>query len=159
VIAGVVVLLAGLVPWAGIAGHGLAAWNLRVLPSVPWAVVPTALYLWVSWRYLGGAGWPRSTAEWRRASLRANAVSGDLWGLSILPGLVLHAGGDVFSLTRLWLTGLPEWQLSTPPRLVWETGMDAAFIAYVIAFVVLSAGAFWAYRERARAAGVDRAAQ
>jgi hypothetical protein len=37
--------------------------------------------------------------------------------------------------------------------------MDAAFIAYVIAFVVLSAGAFWAYRELARAAGVDRAAQ
>src|SRR5688572_20641492 len=28
---------------------------------------------------------------------------------SILPGLVLHAVGDVFSLTRLWTTGQPEW--------------------------------------------------
>ena len=34
---------------------------------------------------------------------------------SILPAVVLHAGGDVFSLTRLWMTGQPEWQV--PPSL------------------------------------------
>jgi hypothetical protein len=40
---------------------------------------------------------------------------------SILPGLVLHAGGDVFSLTRLWMTGLPEWRISAAtPSLIWE---------------------------------------
>src|SRR5262249_37326735 len=42
---------------------------------------------------------------------------------SILPILALHAGGDVFSLTRLWTTGQPEWQVSAAaPKLIWETG-------------------------------------
>jgi hypothetical protein len=72
---------------------------------------------------------------------------------SILPGLFLHAGGDVFSLTRLWATGLPEWQVSeTPPALVWDTGVDPGFVGYVAAFLLLGAGALWAYSELLRAA-------
>jgi membrane protease YdiL (CAAX protease family) len=61
---------------------------------------------------------------------------------SILPALVLHVGGDVWSLTRLWLTGRPEWQMSsTPPALVWETGLDAKFVttlAVLIAFAAMT---------------------
>jgi membrane protease YdiL (CAAX protease family) len=65
---------------------------------------------------------------------------------SILPGLVLHAGGDVFSLTRLWMTGQPEWQVSSAtPHLVWESGVDAAFVGSTIAFVLFAGGAVWAY--------------
>lgn len=281
VIAGYVVLVVGATPWTGGAGHALlAGWNLRVFPSVPWAIVPMALYLWVYWRYLDGAGWPRTTAELRRTSLRANRLSGDVWSLSlfagfiglaallpllgimgrlvrlpaesepitmppgmpfvtaflllvmssivagvteeaafrgymqgpierrhgpvvailvngivfglahynhhpasllamlpfyvavttvygglayatnsILPGVVLHAGGDVFSLTRLWTTGQPEWQVSaTPPGLVWETGPDAAFLGSVTVFILLAAAAIWAYSELARTAQLERAA-
>jgi len=38
------------------------------------------------------------------------AVYGGLtWACnSILPALVLHAGGDIWSLTLLWITGRPE---------------------------------------------------
>lgn len=58
---------------------------------------------------------------------------------SILPSLVLHAGGDVWSLTRLWLTGQPEWQTSTtPPPLVWATGFDVSFAMTLVALVVLT---------------------
>jgi membrane protease YdiL (CAAX protease family) len=65
---------------------------------------------------------------------------------SILPSLVLHTGGDVFSHTRLWMTGQPEWQVSAePPALIWETGVDAAFWGYVAALVVLGTSAVWAY--------------
>ena len=72
---------------------------------------------------------------------------------SILPGLVLHAGGDVFSLTRLWATGQPEWQTSsTPPTLIWETGTDPAFWGYLAAFIFLGAAAVWAYASLASAA-------
>ena len=72
---------------------------------------------------------------------------------SILPGLVLHAGGDVFSLTRLWATGLPEWQAtSNPPPLVWETGTDAEFWGYLAAFIVVGAAASWAYAALANVA-------
>jgi len=59
---------------------------------------------------------------------------------SILPPLALHIGGDVWSLTRLWLTGRPEWQLfSTPPALVWETGFDARFVATLAVAIALTA--------------------
>jgi len=65
---------------------------------------------------------------------------------STLPGMVLHVVGDVFSLTRLFTTGLPEWQTSSaPPPLVWESGPDAAFWGYLTALIVLGAATVWAY--------------
>ncbi len=72
------------------------------------------------------------------------AVYGGLtWAAdSILPALVLHVGGDVWSLTRLWLTGRPEWQVSTSPSLVRETGMDASFFVAAVAVVVLGSAVF-----------------
>ena len=72
---------------------------------------------------------------------------------SILPGLVLHAGGDIFSLTRLWATGRPEWQVAAAPAgLIWDTGVDFAFVRSVVVFTLLSAGAFWAYLATKRTA-------
>jgi membrane protease YdiL (CAAX protease family) len=70
----------------------------------------------------------------------AAVYGGIVWATdSILPSLVLHAGGDVWSLTRLWGTGRPEWQLSaTAPPLVWTTGPDAAFVAATASFIVFS---------------------
>ena len=58
---------------------------------------------------------------------------------SILPGLVLHAGGDVFSMLRQWSAGKSEWQLpaTASPRLIWHTGIDAAFIRPLIVFSIL----------------------
>jgi hypothetical protein len=59
---------------------------------------------------------------------------------SILPALVLHVAGDIWSLTRLWATGRPEWQLSTTaPQLLNETGADASFFVATAALIVLGA--------------------
>lgn len=80
---GLLVALAGSLPWAT-----LALSNQRFFIEVPWAVVPMALYLWIYWKYLNGAGWPRSTADARRTSLRAHMLSADIWGLSLLAGLL-----------------------------------------------------------------------
>jgi membrane protease YdiL (CAAX protease family) len=67
---------------------------------------------------------------------------------SILPALVLHAGGDVFSLTRLWTTGRAEWQLTAErPPLVWNHGIDAAFTSSAIALVLLAGATTWACRQ------------
>jgi membrane protease YdiL (CAAX protease family) len=77
------------------------------------------------------------------------AVYGGLtWATnSILPALVLHSGGDIWSLVRLWMTGRPEWQLSpTHASLVWETGVDTGFLLSAAAFAVLSGLTYWAYR-------------
>jgi membrane protease YdiL (CAAX protease family) len=269
VLSGVAVATAGILPWAF-----LAEWNTNMVRSMPWAILPMALYLWLYWKYLNGGGWPQSTAESRRTSLRANRLSGDIWGLSllaglvglaalvpllgimsrlvrlpaesqpitvppempfgtvflllvmasivagvveeaafrgymqgpierrygpvvailvngtlfglghynhhpasvlvmlpfyitvaavygglayatnsILPGLLLHAGGDVFSLTRLWMTGRPEWQVSAAaPELIWEIGVDAAFLGSVAGLVFIGACALWAYSALADAA-------
>lgn len=77
-----------------------------------------------------------------------SAVYGGLtWAVnSILPALVLHSAGDVWSLGRLWLTGRPEWQLSSsPPASIRETGVDAGFVAAAAAFLALGGLTTWAY--------------
>ena len=269
VIVGVGVLVAGSVPWVGIPGvPGLAGLNLRLGHAVPWAILPMAVYLWTYWQFIGGAIGPRDSAEWRRVNLRAHTISSDMWGPSllaglvgfgallallavmqrlielpqspavsvpagipfitlflllvmssivagvteeaafrgymqtpierrygvivailvngtmfgllhfsnhptavftmlpyyigvaavyggltwatdsILPALVLHAGGDVFSLTRLWTTGRAEWQLTAERApLVWERGIDTAFIASLVTLVLLAGVTTLAYRK------------
>ncbi len=67
---------------------------------------------------------------------------------SVLPGIVLHALGDVFSFAQLFTSGTPEWQATsggTQPPLVWQTGPDAAFWGYLITFLVLGTAAVWMY--------------
>ena len=265
ILAGIAVLLAGSLPWVGVPGiGGLASWNLRALPTVPWAIVPMALYLWAYWKYISGRIGSTDSSKMRQANLRANPLSADVWGMalitgligfgallallgimarlvtmppsaritmpegmpaatsvlllamssivagiteeagfrgymqgpiergygpaagilvngvmfglmhfpnhpssvltmlpyyigvsavyggltwatnSILPGLVLHAGGNIFSLTRLWITGRPEWQIAErAPTLIRDTGGDAAFIVSVIACLTFGGLTAW----------------
>ncbi len=261
-IAGLFVSGIGVTLWGGLGSFpGLAGWNLRYMPRVPWALVPMALFLFVYLRYLNGSGWPRSTSDARRINLRANPLSADLWTTSLLAGLIglaalmplsaimgrlfalpadaqradipaamppvtiflllvmsslvaglieesgfrgymqgtierrhgflvgllvsgivfglahfnhhaaatlqmlpfylavsaiygglaaatdsvlpsmaLHAGGDLWSMTRQWMTAQPYWQLSPAraPGLIWDTGIDAAFITSVASFLLLA---------------------
>ena len=55
-------------------------------PAVPWAVPPTAVYLWLFWRYIRGEGSPRSTAEARRTNCRANRLTEEVWGAALFAG-------------------------------------------------------------------------
>src|SRR5215210_2539752 len=75
------VMIAGTIP-----RNVVFAANLRYYARVPWAVPLTAAYLWLFWRYLNGAGPPESTAEERRASLRANRVPGRVWAWALVAG-------------------------------------------------------------------------
>ena len=69
---------------------------------------------------------------------------------STLPSMFLHAGGNVFSAIGFFLGGRSEWQLgSVSAPLIWESGPDASFWGAVVAFVVVGAGAVWAYFGRA----------
>jgi membrane protease YdiL (CAAX protease family) len=258
ILGGIVVAAAGIVPWSF-----FVQLNQKYLTAIPWAIVPTALWLWFFWRWFGGHHWPRSTSAARRRLRRANPVDPELFSLaivagiigfaalmpftlllnrmvtlnqakslgvdpatpmattffllvmasivagvveepafrgylqgpierrhgiliailvagllfglghfrhhpgaatlgmlpyylfaaavyglmayatnSVLPGIVLHIVGDVFVLTRWWLTGQGEWQLTAQaPRLIWETGPDAAFWGALAAFIVLGSAA------------------
>jgi membrane protease YdiL (CAAX protease family) len=255
-VTGGLVAAAGVVPWSA-----FVLLNQKYAIAVPWAIVPTAIWLWIFWRWLGGAWRPHSISAARRTLRRANPVGPDAFGMaifagmigfaalmpftlvlsrlvvlneakpmtppagmpmltvfvllvmasvvagiveetgfrgylqgpierrhgpaiailyvglafglahflhhpgtavlamlpyyvlvaavygamawatnSILPGLVLHAVGDVFVLTRWWISGKGEWQLTeAAPRLIWDTGPDAAFWGALVAFIVLGA--------------------
>lgn len=100
--------------WAGILGllitfAGSGVWgllltiNLKTSARVPWSVVPTAGFLWLLWRYLGGRGWPRSTSEARRRSLRANPVAAPVLMWSLIAGVLAIA-----ALAGYWIA---LWQL------------------------------------------------
>jgi membrane protease YdiL (CAAX protease family) len=81
VLAGVALATIGTTPWAL-----LASSNLKHGSAVPWAVPPTALYLWLFWRYARGDGWPASTSQARRANLRELRLSDDMWAASLVAG-------------------------------------------------------------------------
>ena len=81
VVVGMLVLLAGTIP-----RNLLFAANLRYFTAVPWAVPLTAVYVWLFWRYLNGAGPPESTAAERRTSLRANRLPALVWAWALLAG-------------------------------------------------------------------------
>jgi membrane protease YdiL (CAAX protease family) len=70
----------------GLPPGGLMLANLKFLPSVPWLLPATGLWLWLFWRWMNGAWWPRSTAESRRRNLRACPLSGSVWRWSLLAG-------------------------------------------------------------------------
>lgn len=73
---------------------------------------------------------------------------------SILPALVLHAGGDVWSLTRLWRTGKPEWQLGTASSPAGAGGFDAAFAMTAVGTLLMAA--LFVYLCRMMAGNRDR---
>ncbi len=77
---------------------------------------------------------------------------------STVPGMVLHAGGNMFSAFDLFTRGRSEWQLSREVQpLIWETGPDAAFWGNVAALVIMTALTMWAYSTLARGTRKARA--
>jgi membrane protease YdiL (CAAX protease family) len=81
VLLGMVVAAAGTIP-----RNVIFAANLRIAPSVPWAVPATAAWLWLWWRYIGGHGAPSSTAAERRTMLRANRITPRVWLWALVAG-------------------------------------------------------------------------
>lgn len=83
---------------AGGVWGGLLLTNLRTTPAIPWSVLAMGFILWLAWRYLGGAGWPRSTSEARaryvRATIRPTQVY--LWAW-------LAGGLAVVALAGYWI--------------------------------------------------------
>src|SRR5262245_20539071 len=66
---------------------------------------------------------------------------------STFPSMVLHSAGNAISAFSLFAQGRSEWQLgNSQPPLVWQSGMDAAFVANIILLLIVSAGACLAYK-------------
>jgi membrane protease YdiL (CAAX protease family) len=104
---------------AGLVWGLLITLNLRS-KGAPWAVPVMALVLFAGWRWLGGAGWPRSSAAWRREHVRAGAPGPRIWPLALAAGVATAAG-----LAGLW--GLASRISVFPPnRLPDASGLSPA---------------------------------
>jgi membrane protease YdiL (CAAX protease family) len=135
------VMIAGTIP-----RNLLFAANLRYFAGVPWAVPLTAVYLWLFWRYLQGAGPPEETAEERRMSLRAHRVPGRLWAWALLAGGL----GIVALVLALRLANrmvlLPQQQLPDLSRVPKITVLSLLLMAAPVAGIVEEA-AFRGYMQ------------
>ena len=141
VLIGMLVVFVGTIP-----RNIVFAGNLRYLVAVPWAVPLMAAYLWFLWWYLKGGGPPASTAEGRRASLRANKLSGSVWAWALLAGglgiVALVLGLDVVNR----LVVLPQQELPDLAAVPRGTVLALLLMAAPIAGVVEEA-AFRAYMQ------------
>jgi membrane protease YdiL (CAAX protease family) len=88
-------VLAGVVSglWAG-----LLTLNLQTTPALPWAAAIMAVVLWLAWLYANGRGWPRRTADARRALLRARGICSRTFALALFCG-----GLSLVALTGAWI--------------------------------------------------------
>ncbi len=135
VVVGSFVVSMGTVPQSVLTGV-----NFRLMPAIPWSVPVMALYLWCYWQYLGGRGWPRTTAEWRRRNLRAGALSGRVWQWSLLAGGLAWAGLlalRIFSDTFFQLPGDMFPDVSAYP---FVTILSYVLMASVVAGLAEEAG-------------------
>ena len=72
---------------------------------------------------------------------------------STYPGIVLHAGGNLFSAFSFFAQGRSEWELTASPApTIWQAGLDGSFLATVGGFVVVGGAAALAYRRLFQAA-------
>jgi len=121
----------GTLPWAL-----LVALNVKHGSAVPWAVPPTALYLWFFWRWVRGAWWPRSTAEARRALSRANPVPDEMWGLAIFAGLLGLVVVLLLQTVMSRLVTIPRQQDIDPSRYPLVTVLLWVLMSAAVAGVV-----------------------
>jgi CAAX protease family protein len=140
---GVVVLLAGSLPWGAL----LAPLNLRVLPQVPWAIVPMAIYLYVYWGFIGGRLGPGDSAATRREMLRARPLAPSIWAAATVTGLTGFGAVLSFAAVMARVIVMPDsGQIETPPAMPAATAVALLVMASVVAGVTEEA-AFRGYMQ------------
>src|SRR5579872_5802281 len=110
--AGLLGLAIALVP-GGIWG-GLYMLNLKTGSSIPWAVVPMGVVLWLTWQYLSGKGWPPSTSGARRNLLRARPVESRTFAWAFLAGALAIVALAGYWIVLFQLVKMPGNVLPNP---------------------------------------------
>ncbi len=91
--------------------------NLKRFPTLPWGVLVMALYLGLFWRYLGGHGWPRSSAEIRRARLRGTLPRGQILKWAVVTGVFATVTLRAMLDIARRLSNRPAQDLTSPEAL------------------------------------------
>ena len=139
---GVLVLLAGNMPF-----NVLRALNLEVGTAVPWAIAPTALYLWAYWRFIGGRWGAVGSAASRCENLRANTLSPRVWAASLAAGMIGFASLIALLVLAARLVHLPASSpIVTPADMPVVTALSLLVMASIVAGITEEA-AFRGYMQ------------
>ena len=147
------VIIRAILTGGSVAAFGTLTWallvkaNIEFFPNVPWSLIPAALFLWIFWRYLRGEWWPASTSEARKRNLRANPLSGDVWGSAILAGIVGLAALLLFMRVYNRMVKLPQQQLTASDPIPPVTLFFLVLMGSAVAGIVEEA-AFRGYMQR-----------
>lgn len=141
IVTGVAVLVTG--NWVAI----LVGMQMRGGSTLPWSVLPVALWLWAWWQFLSGTWAAAEGGESRRALLRANRVPGRLWLPALGAGLL--GFGALLALLSLAsrVVALPAGiPITTPPGMPVVTVVLLLTVQSIIAGVTEEA-AFRGYMQ------------
>jgi membrane protease YdiL (CAAX protease family) len=112
--------------------------NLRLLPEVPWALLPLGVALWAYWSYFGGRGWPGGTAETRRHLRRSHPVPRGRRAALVVAGSLFSSTVILIAVLQYALRELPPEALGLVTGLaglpVWTSvplALGAAFFVGV----------------------------
>jgi len=131
---GLLVIIVMVGPWSI-----LASLNLHTTPSLPWSAPVMAVYLWSAWRYAGGIGPPRSTREFRRALLRARALTLREWRSCLLTGvLAIAALWSLYGVVSIYIPA--HIQRTTTTALPIQSMVAAVLMSALVAAVSEEAG-------------------
>src|SRR5262245_17689341 len=124
IVTGVLVTAAVTLPWAL-----LASANLKYAPAIPWSALITAPLLWAYWRFLKPRG------------LRVRPLSGEVWGLSIVAGMIGLGALVAFQSVLARIVYLPpEQELPDVSRMPGITLFLLCVMGSIVAGVTEEAG-------------------
>jgi membrane protease YdiL (CAAX protease family) len=127
--------------------NALRAANLRLDPGVPWAILPTLLYLAAYWQFLRGRWGLTASAATRRQNLRANPLSRRMWGASLAAGLLGFAALVALLALAARVVPLPAASpIVTPPEMSFSTALALIVMSSIVAGVTEEA-AFRGYMQ------------
>jgi membrane protease YdiL (CAAX protease family) len=105
VFSGILILVCGSLPWSI-----LISLNTKMLPSIPWSILPMGIYLWLFWKYLCGRVLTKPKPELRRTYLRVKPLSGKVWTWSMLSGALAFVSLGALKKIVERLVTLPAFQ-------------------------------------------------
>jgi membrane protease YdiL (CAAX protease family) len=81
--------------------------NFRILPSLPWTLLPLGVALWAYWSYFGGRGWPRSTKDARNELRRSNPIAPGVRPTVVVAGSLFASSVFVIAILQYALREMP----------------------------------------------------
>ena len=109
---GLLVAAVGELPWVL-----LGQINVRISPSIPWAVVAMGLWLFAYWKYMSGSGWPLTTRASRVECFRSPRISKQTWQWALIGGGLAVLSLIALELLALCLVQAPMGQSAPGPAI------------------------------------------